>query len=128
MGATSAAFAASAAASSAAATAAANEARRAQCAVLMPNYSHKTATAQESREYASCVQFLAPVQIDPTGAVLLKIVIALALLAIPVGGWVGSQSGDIVGTVLGALIGPTLVGLVAFALFAIVAGIAFIFS
>ncbi len=79
----------SAAAQSGVAARMAHEARVAACTATIPLYEPKTATVEQMREYASCVQVLYPEQTSPGLIVALKVAFVIVLVSAAIGAWRG---------------------------------------
>jgi hypothetical protein len=94
--------------------------------MLMPSYADATATIEQRRDYAECVGLLYPHEITGSALVALKFWIICALVAIPVGAWIGWQDDNTPGAILGGILGPVLVGAIGLVVMLTVAGIAFV--
>lgn len=76
------------------------------CKALVNSFDAKTATIEQSRDYADCIYHLHPKDMGGTEAVMLKIVIAFCLACMVLGtglGW--SENGEVIDAVGGGVIG-----------------------
>ncbi len=74
-------------ASSAAANSAASAAKKTACMSYIQNYKAETATVEEMREYASCVERLHPNELSDGGIIAVKVLIVAAIVGIFIGAY-----------------------------------------
>ena len=99
------------------------------CQGFVRGFENDKATTAQMRQYASCVQRLYPEAISPDGMVAIKVLIALLLLSIPIGGYLSwKRDEDSMLAVLGALLAPCVIGMAAVVLGLIGWGIQVLFS
>lgn len=118
------------AASGAAAGAAAGRAaaRRVQCEMIVKDYDAHTATVEQKRDYADCVETLYPDPLTPGQAIVIKVVIVLCLLSAVAGAKKGADDDGIVGACVGFVVGIVLALLACGVVAALFLALAFLFS
>ena len=104
----------------------ADRAAKMACEAMMPAYTHQGATVDQMRGYAECVSRLYPLPTSGSELIILKVAVALLFVAVIIGAWRSWDSYD--GPLMGAFGAFIAVLCAEFALFLVVAGLAFLFS
>ena len=122
-----------AAASAASASSAASRARFESCKMTIIQFDNKTATVEQMREYAACVENNFPMPADAGTTLMIKIFIVLSLIGLIGGivkayrdyleGWRGLET-----FILFAIFGAVAIPAAAFVLLVIVKAIRFLFT
>jgi hypothetical protein len=94
----------------------------------MSNYDSKTATVEQSKSYANCVQMLHPEPMPEGAAIILKVVFICVLIGMGVGVWKGWKEEGPVGSLFGMVLGGALPLILAVILGGVLMAIGFIFS
>ena len=104
----------------------ADHAAKMVCEAIMPAYAHWSATMEQMRIYADCVNRVYPVPLSHDSVIALKVAVALLFIGTIVGAWRGWDDYD--GPFLGAAQGFILVLVAEIVLFITGAGLTFLFS
>ena len=120
--------AAGAATGAAISSAAIARARRAECVAVEATFDSRTATVEQKREYADCIDLLYPDPPTATEATLLKVAIVLCFIGAGAGTWWGWREDRLFGATIGFFIGAVGVVIGLGVLLLAAAGIAFVFS